>query len=203
MLQLAVVLKPKSSTQVFLEGLSLPFSDLPPQPGIAEIAKEMGLERPNSQDEQSIIILSLTVDSQLKSQVLEFCEHLQSRLGEVDFLLMPQSAQAIEVGDFILKAQELKEEPELIFINLIEEDERVFTLGMEAWSKPDAMINGTHEDSLSRLLEISLYQIQTGIQEKERVEFDSHLYRATYLKEPIQPEGLENPLGVLRFIKQV
>lgn len=203
MLQLAVVLKPNSSIQSFTEDLSLTFSDLPPQPGVSGIAQEMGLERPDSQDEQVILILSLSVDTQLASQVEAFCNHIQTHSDEVDFLLLPQSAQAIETENFLVKAQEFKEEPELIFINLIEAEERVFTLGMEAWSKPDSMVNGTQEDSLSRLLEISLYQIQNGIKEKERVEFDSHLYRATLLQESIQPEGLENPLGVLRFIKQV
>jgi hypothetical protein len=205
MIQLAIILKESAPLLEVISSLQetdINFEQLDPQPGVSQIAMDMGLNRTLHDKSQSIVILQLPTLERIKKRLIKALRFIELFSSAVDFILLPQSAQALELSDFINRIESFDECPEITFIQLIESQDKLYTLGLEVWKKPDIMMN-SQEDAESMITQIAELSLGEGLMEKEKVEFESGIYKVVKVSSEIQPEGLRNTLGIFRMIKQI
>lgn len=205
MIQIALILKTSGLPLSMTENLSqskIAFETLEPQEGISEIARELGLERDSNPSPQAICLVNLSLTN-LQEELNSLIAIMEQSSSGLDFLLLPQSAQAYEPAQFLEYYQGTQEEPESLFINLISIDERTVSLGLNSWGLEDIMVSGTDDSALNRAMELSLFHINQQIKIGEKFDFDGKVFKATIETSIKQPEGLENPAGVIRLIQQV
>lgn len=205
MIQIALILKTSGLPLSMTENLSqskIAFETLEPQEGISEIARELGLERESNPSPQAICLVNLSLTN-LQEELNSLIAIMEQSSSGLDFLLLPQSAQAYEPAQFLEYYQGTQEEPESLFINLISIDERTVSLGLNSWGLEDIMVSGTDDSALNRAMELSLFHINQQIKIGEKFDFDGKVFKATIETSIKQPEGLENPAGVIRLIQQV
>lgn len=205
MIQIALILKTSELPLSMTENLSqskIAFETLEPQEGISEIARELGLERESNPSPQAICLVNLSLTN-LQEELNSLIAIMEQSSSDLDFLLLPQSAQAYEPTQFLEYYQGTQEEPESLFINLISIDERTVSLGLNSWGLEDIMVSGTDDSALNRAMELSLFHINQQIKIGEKFDFDGKVFKATIETSIKQPEGLENPAGVIRLIQQV
>lgn len=205
MLQLAIVFKPQIDLKLlssqFLE-IQINFETLPPQKNIFEIANEMGITRAKHSDLQSICILNISTTSPIAPVLESILQTLSRFEKDIDFLILPQSAQASEWKSFLSRLEQFKDLPELCFIQLLRQNDRLFTLGFESWGKPDIILSEQENDQemLTQAAEITL---QSDFKEKEKIAFESGTFKAVKENADLHPEGLQNSYGMLRLVKQI
>lgn len=205
MIQIAIILKSAELSISMTEHLSqskIAFESIEPQEGISEIAKELGLERESNPSPQAICLINLSL-TQLQEELQLLTNIMEQGLSNLDFLLLPQSAQAYEPTQFLEYYKGTQEEPESLFINLISIEERTISLGLSSWGLEDIMVSGTDDHALNRAMELSLFHISQQIKIGEKFDFDGKVFKATLETTTKQPEGLENPAGIIRLIQQV
>ncbi len=206
MLQVAIVLQPEVNETSKFEDLTpsiFSIARIDSQVGLSQIANDLGLSRTVHNNAQEILVVNISHEICSQNDFDSLITMLKGNEKDIDFIILQQSGQAFEISDFIEEFQIGKEEWQRLFINLVEKDNRIFSIGMEAWGLADLCISSNASHASNKLEELCMYHIGSPIKSLEKVAFGEAIYKVSQESQSLHPEGMENPFGVYRLIKQV